>query len=611
MSGLHEEHVKGSIFTKRIFIIVSIVIICIFMLLCRLFYLQIIKYDYFIGRAENNRIKIELIPPLRGNFLDRNNHKLTENKNSYEIILYQSSNNKEIIDKISKTLSLNDKDIEKINKTISRNKQKPVISLLNHLNWEDLIKLEKNIYNLEGVVINEGSIRNYLYDKEFSHILGYIANPNESEIKALSKSIKKDILLNPNYRIGKTGLEKTYNNNLMVENGYKKIEVNVTGIPLRNLEIKKPIQSEDIKLTLDLELQKYVYNLLKDKRGSAIVINVKTGEILSMVSTPSFKSNEFVTGIEKNYWNNLINDEKKPLLNKAISALYSPGSTFKPIVAIAALENNWNKNDRLMCSGKIIYGPREFRCWKREGHGLINIEEAIQHSCNVFFAELSLFTKIESIYEVAKDFGIGEYFDIGLDNYKKGILPNREWKKVKFNDIWVKGDTVNTGIGQGFLSVNPLQLAVMISRIANGGYPIQPFINYNSNVRKQNRLLFSQNSKYKKETIDVVKKGMYMVVNKKGGTGFFNRIKKKEFEMAGKTGTAQVIALDKKTEMEENKEKVEDKYKHHGLFVGFAPYSDPKYGIAVVIEHGESGSISALPVAKQILEFAQEKNIGF
>lgn len=611
MSGLHEEHIKGRVFLKRLLFILPITLLLIIILISRLFYLQIVEYEYFINRSENNRIKIKLIPPLRGNFLDRNNHKLTENRNSYDVFLYQGKNNKETIKKISNVLSLNEETVKKIEQILLKNKYTPIVQILSHLTWEDLVRLESNMYDLEGVVIEEGNIRNYLYDEEFSHIIGYIANPNENEIKELLKKEKREILLNPNYRIGKTGLEKKYNSDLMVESGYKKMEVNVLGTPLRNLEIKKPTQSDDIKLTIDLELQKYVYDLLKDKRGTAIVLNVKTGEILSMVSTPSFKSNEFVTGVNKKYWNELLNDEKKPMLNKVISALYSPGSTFKPIVALSALENGWDKNKKIACVGKTFFGPREFRCWKKEGHGYIDIEEAIQHSCNIYFAELSLYTGIESIYETAKNFGIGEVFDIGLDNYKKGILPSREWKKENLHDVWVRGDTINVGIGQGFLLVNPLQLAVMVSRIANGGYPIKPFLDYNSKIKEYNKSLFKKVSKYKQENIDTIKEGMYMVMNKRGGTGFLSRILKKDFEMAGKTGTAQVIALDTKNKMEEDQEDIIEKFRHHALFVGFAPYTNPKYGIAVVIEHGEGGSVSALPIAKQILEFVQEKNIGY
>ncbi len=609
MSGLHEEHLKGRVFLKRLFFVVPITLVLVIILILRLFYLQIIEYNYFITRSENNRIKIKLIPPLRGNFLDRNNHKLTENRNSYDVFLYQNKNNKDVIKKISTVLSIDDENVKKIDQILSKNRYMPIVQILNHLTWEDLVKLESNMYDLEGIVVEEGNIRNYLYDEEFSHIIGYISNPNEKEIKILSKRERKEILLNPNYRIGKTGLEKKYNDDLMIENGYKKMEVNVLGIPLRNLEIKKPVQSEDIKLTIDLELQKFVYNLLKDKRGTAIVLNVKTGEILSMVSTPSFKSNEFVTGVNKKYWNELLSDEKKPLLNKAISALYSPGSTFKPLVALSALENGWDENKKIACVGRTFFGPREFRCWKKEGHGYINIKEAIQHSCNIYFAELSASVGIDLIYETAKDFGIGEVFDIGLDNYKKGILPNKEWKKKYLHDVWVRGDTINVGIGQGFLLVNPLQLSVMVSRIANGGYPIVPFLNYNGDMRNYNKSLFKKKSKYSAKNINIVKEGMYMVMNKKGGTGFFNRILKKEFEMAGKTGTAQVIALDTKNKMGDDNKELIEKFRHHALFVGFAPYNDPKYGIAVVIEHGDGGSISALPIAKQILEFAQEKNI--
>lgn len=610
MSGLHEEHIKGEIFIKRIFVFLFLQIFLIVILVLRLINLQIFSFDYFSGRSDNNRIKIQIIPPLRGNILDRNGFSLTKNTNSYELLLYQNVKNRDSVDSIYDILKINEEQKNKIEQMLLKNKYRTVVTLLNNINWDSLVKLQNNLYKLDGISIEEGYIREYLYDEMFSHIIGYVANPNEDEIKILSKKHKKEFLMHPSYKIGKSGLEKKFNEQLIGEFGYKKSEVNVLGVPIDNLELQKPKKAKDLQLTIDLELQQYIYELVKDKRASVVVLDVETGEILAMISTPAFKSNEFVNGVSTEYWAQLNKDEQKPLMNKSLSALYPPGSTFKPIVAIAGLMSNWNPASKILCSGKTMFGPREFRCWKKEGHSHLNIEEAIQHSCNIFFANLSIYTGIDVISDYGSKFGLGEVFDIGIEGFQKGIMPSREWKAKVLNDVWVRGDTINTGIGQGFMLANPLQLAVMISRIANNGYPIKPFLMYNSKMREKNQKLFQQKAIASKEIMDSVKKSLFMVVNKSGGTAFGKRIKTKGFEMAGKTGTAQVISLDRKLQMEENNKEIQEKYKNHGLFVGFAPFDKPKYGIAVLIEHGGGGSSSAAPIAKSILEFAQDKKIA-
>ena len=607
MSGLHEEHNKGKIFISRIFFILSVQAVLVLVIVFTLYYLQIYKYEYFAVKSDNNRINVRIIPPLRGNILDRNDFPLTENVNSYELLLYENLKNNKSVGKIFDVLDFSDAKRAKIEKIVAKNKYRSIISLSNTLTWDELVKIQSNLYRLDGISIEEGYTRRYLYDEEFAHIIGYVASPNESEIEKLSKNgQKKEIIMHPSFKIGKFGLEKTFNASLLGDYGFKKSEVNVFGVPLETIDYKKPTKNKDLKLTLDLDLQSYIYNLVKDKRASVIVMNVNTGEILAMVSTPSFKGNEFIDGISQDYWDTLNNDTKRPMFNKSISALYSPGSTFKPIVAIAGLENGWQEDTKQVCNGKTFFGNREFRCWEKRGHGSIDLSEALMHSCNIYFANLSLFTGIDEIYSYATKFGIGEVFDIGIDGFQKGIMPNREWKKKVYKDVWVKGDTINTGIGQGFLLVNPLQLVVMISRIANNGYPVKPFLLYDSPIREENLALFKQKPLASPNTIKTVKKGLYMVLNNKKGTAFWKRIKDKEFEMAGKTGTAQVIALDKKNIMEENNE-LKEEYKNHALFIGFAPYNNPKYGISVVIEHGVGGSISAAPVASDVLLYVQKR----
>ncbi len=610
MSGLHQEHLKGRIFVQRVFIVLVFYFLLIVILCARLAYLQIFKFNFFVNKAENNRIKVQILPPVRGNFVDRNNKALTKNIDSYDIVLFQSSENKQVVDKIQEILGLSKEQKNKIYRILYKNRNKPIVQILNHITWDDLVKLEANSYALKNIIIENNNKRKYLYDEEFAHILGYIASPSPSEIKELASQTKLDLLMNPNYKIGKIGLEKTLNDKLIGEIGYKKFEVNVIGLPIKNLETVSSKTTDDVKLTIDVDLQKYVYGLLKEKIGSAVVVDVNTGEILAMVSTPSFKTNNFIDGVSQSYWNEINNDPRKPMINRNISALYPPGSTFKPVVAVAALENGWPEEKQIYCGGITYFGPREFRCWKKdEGHGFLDIREALQRSCNIFFANLSIATGIEKIVDIAQVFGVGENFDIGLPNFKDGILPTKQWKKDRFHERWVRGDTINVGIGQGFLLMNPLQLAVMVSRIANGGYPIKPILLYNQNIINYNKNLVNNPPLISKKSIDLVKSSMYTVVNKQGGTAFFRRILQKDFEMAGKTGTAQVISLEAKAKIDKQKGEF-SQFEHHSIFIGFAPYDKPKYGIAVLIQHGGAGSQNATPIAKEILLYAQQHKIA-
>ncbi len=613
MSNLLEEHIKGTIFLKRLFIVLIVQAICIFILLFRLFYLQILHFNDFKQKSENNRIKINVIPPLRGNILDRNNNKLTNNRNSYELILYKNKKQKEseVLKQVTDILNLDKEKQIRAKKQLKNNRNRPIVSILNNLNWEELAKIETNSYKLNNVVIEEGYIREYPYSKQFAHLLGYVAMPNDKDINKLSGKIKKDILMHPNYKIGKNGLEASFNSKLTGESGYKKIEVNAYNVPVKEIEKKDAKIGQNVKLTIDLKLQDYIYKLIENRRAAAVVLNVNTGEILAMVSTPSFETNEFIDGISNDYWSELINDERKPLYNKTISALYSMGSTFKPIVAMAALENGWDENKTFECQGYMLLSKKTvFNCWKRSGHGKLNLVEAIERSCNIFFADLGMYTGINNIYNMAKQLGIGEKFDINLNEYNKGILPNPTWKKENYGEIWTKGDTVNMSIGQGYVLANPLQMAVMVSRIANGGYPIKPFLIYNSYIRDYNENLYLSLPLFKEKSVRITKEGMFQVINGKNGTAY--KLKDRKYEIAGKTGTAQVVSaktLEKIKESLDDTNTIEEKYRNHSIFVGFSPMEKTKYGIAIVVEHGGGGSAVAAPLGVDILKFAIDNNI--
>lgn len=610
MPSLHEEHKKGKIFIKRIFVIFGIQMFLFFVLFSRLLFLQTFQFKKYKNKSEENRIKTVPIPPLRGNILDRNGNSLTVNRKSYRVLLYKNKNynEDEVVDRFTKILNLSEKEKGKISKKLEKNKHRPIVSIADNLNWEELTKVEMNYYRLPGIAIESGHIRNYPFEETTAHLLGYVSIPSESEIPESPK--KQELFLHPDYRIGKTGIEKFFDKNITGISGYRNVEVNAYGIPLREILVKDGKKGKDLQLTIDINLQEYVTERTKDLRGAVIVMDIHTGEILALTSMPSFNPNGFVEGISQEYWNELINHRAKPLNNKVISAVYPPGSTVKPIVALAALDKGWNEKKVINCLGAIWLRRRKFHCWKKEGHGRHDLVGALAESCNIYFAKLSLFTGIDKISEMAHKFGIGEEFNISLPDTKNGIMPDRKWKREVLNDVWVRGDTVNTGIGQGFTLMTPLQMAVMISRIANGGYPVEPFLVHDSEKRESNEKLFENESFGEETHLEIIKEAMYKAVNSRKGTAYWNRIKTKKYRMAGKTGTAQVIAKKKKDLMEEESEEVKEQFRNHGLFVAFAPYDKPKYGIAVVIEHGGHGSVSAVPVARDILLFAQRNNIG-
>jgi len=594
---------KNKVFNRRALFVGAAQSFLATALVTRLSYLQILKHQEYSNQSDSNRIKPLINPAPRGIVVDRNNISLTRNESNYRLLLYfeGKKDTDVLVEKLAQILSLSSEDKNIFLTKIKNARRKSIISLLDNLAWDDLARIEANSYLLPGISIESGIIRRYPFPFETAHFLGYASLPSEKEID----SNEQNLFMHPDFRVGKAGIERSFDEALRGKYGVKYVEVNAHEIPVRTLSVKPAVEGSKIHLTIDFRLQKFVTERIKDVVASVVVMNVRTGEILAYASSPSFNSNNFVEGVSREYWRELNTDPKKPLNNKPVAALYPPGSTFKLMVALTALEAGINPKTRVHCNGHYQYGKRAFHCWKEGGHGSLDMTDAIMHSCNTYFFTMGNQIGIEKLANMAKKFGYGEKFDISLYGAKAGNVPSDEWKRQVFKTPWVGGDTLNTAIGQGFVLATPLQMALVTARIANGGIPIRPYLVRNHNVFKQYDNLRSD-PLVKADYLALIQEGMNRVMNTPGGTAYAKRIDVKGFELAGKTGTSQVIS---KREDEMSKAEVANNTnQNHAIFVGFAPVGDPKYAISVVVEHGKSGSAAAAPIGKDVMLEVQNIN---
>ena len=563
----------------------------------RLFNIQINESDKYKTLSKNNQIDVEIIYPLRGKILDKNNKVLVENKKVFDVYLIPE-NTKDVnvtLNELSKIVKIDFSKKRKILELSKKVKKFEKIKILENIDWNTLEKIEANKFKTQGIFISQDFMRIYKYNNIFSHILGYINKPNQGEMDLPYISNM------PNLDIGKEGLEKGFNPTLVGKPGQREIEVNSYGRIIREISRKDSIKGKDLQITLDLRIQNYALNLLNShKAGSIVLMSIENGNILCMASTPSYNPNKIITKPNKEYWNSILENELSPLTFRSIQGLYAPGSTFKMIVAIAGLYHGViDTNTSHSCNGKIGLGDRLYHCWKNNGHGVMNVENAIKESCDVFFYEISKKIGIDKIAEVAKDFGLGKTYEIFLENQKKGIVPSKKWKKDNIGESWYPGETLISAIGQGFVLTNPLQLATMTSIIASNGKKIEPNI-----LQNRGEINFKKLDKYN-EAIKIIKKSMFKVVNEAKGTAFKSRSDLVDY--SGKTGTSQVrrITVEERESDDFRKKEVEWKKRDHALFVGYMPSDKPKYAISVVIEHGGSGASTAAPIAKQIFQFTK------
>ena len=597
------KYEKNHLMQIRLIVLAGIFFFIFFVLILRLFFFLFLHGDKFLLLAEKNRLSTRLTLPERGRIYDRKGVVLAENKKTFQAVLIkeQSPDYKKVLDSFAQLVPLSDEERERILKEVTRKRAFMPVRIKDNLTPEEVVLLQLNAPDLLGIQIEEGLIRSYPQKETQTHTVGYVSLFSDSDA-----TDKEDPLLNlPGYRIGQTGIEKNQERFLRGKPGSQKTEVNAAGRSVRLLEKVKSIPGEDLALTIDNRLQKYALDLFGEHAGAAILMDIKTGDIRALVSAPSFDANLFLAPISSKDWNQLSNNKKTPMQNKAIYGVYSPGSIFKLVVALAGLENKViSAHTTINCGGHIQLGEQRFHCWKREGHGKLTLVEALEHSCDVYFYEVAQKIGAEKMLETAQRLGFGQITGLDMDNEKSGLLPSFEWKKQKRKEAWRTGDTLNLSIGQGFLTATPLQIVRAIAAIANGGYLVQPHI-----LEKTSPL--SSGPLFNERNLSVVRQGMFDVVNKKGATAYASRFDVNGMKMAGKTATTQVMRIS----AEERKKGLKDQklipweHRDHALFAGFAPTDSPRYAVVVVVEHGIGGARAAAPIASQLLKKTLELDI--
>jgi penicillin-binding protein 2 len=601
-AGSGNTFIKSKIISRRMFLLTASKAIVVIGVLGRLISLQINERSKYKTLSDKNRFREWKLAPERGIIRDFFNQEIASNSQVYQIHLIPENTRKinEIFFRLKAILNISDKKISSLKKKIL--KQKPWESLIisDNLTWAEFARVNLFLHELQGVepVV---SIARVYKDNSFAHTLGYVSQVSAKDLK--NKKYLKDIAV-PGIAVGKTGLERKLDERMIGKVGFQRYEVNAYGKRIKQMQVDKGQAGESFKTTLDLEVQRYTTEIIKDKAAAVCVMDIYNGDIVSMVSSPSYNPNAFVHGIDRKYWNELINNDKKPLTNKALSGLYPPGSTIKTLVALSALENGVSKPlNKVKCTGKIELFGEKFHCWKKKGHGVMNMRSAIQRSCDVYFYEVARKLGVDRLSETAKKFGLGKKVLDGFNEERSGVVPNTAWKKKFIGQNWYLGETLHTGIGQGYFLSTPLQLCLMTAQIANGGFKIEPRIIFNQDKNNLKPLFKNQ------ANIDFIKDAMFASSNEPGGTSYRSRLTDPRYTFAGKTGSSQIKRFtEEQREAEVKQEEIDYKSRDHALFIAFAPVKDPKYAISVVVEHGGSGSSSAAPIAKKVIKKVLERH---
>jgi len=564
----------------------------------RLQYLQISQADTYTTLAEANRVKISPVIAPRGRIIDRNGIAIADNDTSFTLTIVPEQVPDLIgtLGELRELIGWSDEKLQRLSRYVRRQPKFKEIVLAKDLSWEAFAKVNLQLPFLPGVEPKLGEKRVYRYATSVAHLVGYVGPKTRKDIREFGNL--------PTEAVGQTGIEREFENILRGEAGVRHLEVNANGRTVRELSLEGGASGQDVQLTIDVDLQNFAAKALGRLSGSVVVLDTRNGDVLCMASSPSYDPNKFVSGIDVASWKSLLTHDRKPLMNKALRGQYAPGSTFKMIVALAALEAGvMSPKDKVACTGEFEYGSEKYHCWEREGHGELNLEEALVGSCDVYFYELALKTGIDRIEEMAARFGLGLPTGIGLLGEKNGTVPGREWKRARYDTGWRGGETVITGIGQGFLLATPLQLAAMTASLANKGVSVRPRLVAPVLAEGASDSVQRDDLKISRRNMDIVDRGLFRAVNTPEGTGYASSLLINNHRMSGKTGTAQVRRISQ-AEREEgvipNKD-LDWHLRDHALFVGYAPHKNPRYAIAVVIEHGGGGAQVAGPIARDVM----------
>jgi len=632
---------KVQTINRRMFIIGAAKFVVFTGIIARLFSLQITENKKYLTLSDKNRLRQWKLPPTRGVFIDYFENIIAGNIKTYQlhVIPEEVEDFKYLMVRLKEILTISNHDFQKIIK--QKDKQKPWETLIisKNLTWKQFTTVNYFLHDLVGAKPVLSVSRDYPFDENYTHILGYVSEANEKDI--LNNEIIKNTHV-PGLKVGKTGLEKTFENDLIGTNGIERYEVNAYGKRIKQINYQDGLNGNTIQLTIDTEVQKLCNELLKNVAGSISVMDIYTGEIVAMQSSPSFDPNLFLFGINQDDWQLIRNNPLKPLVNKTLSGLYSPGSTYKPIVALSALENGIiDENFKVNCKGKIEMYGQTYHCWKKKGHGIVDLKSAMKQSCDTYFYEIARKLGVDRLKETSIKFGLGEkVLDKTFSIEKRGLIPDTKWKKNNLGKGWVIGETLITGIGQGYTQTTPLQLCLMTAQLANGGFKIYPKIIVEEGTETMNEIrakmddnfqqlnlknngsqvdaakLFGllKNKKYEplfknSKNIKLVRDAMFASTNEVRGTSYKSRIEDPKYQFAGKTGTSQVKRItERQRELELKTIDIPYNERDHALYVAFGPYKNPRYALSIVVEHGGSGSSAAAPIAKKLFKLIIDRH---
>jgi penicillin-binding protein 2 len=588
-------------------LIATVVVISLFLIyMVKLYKVQVSNHEYYSVKSDSNRIKIRPIQATRGIIYDRKGNILADNISTFNLVVKKEliSDKEDFLHKLGKLVNLDKNMTESINSQY-KNRRIKDITIIEDITLDDYSKIAVDQYILPIIELTPRSKRRYMSPEAISHVMGYVGKVSDSDIDSSVVQIHEGMT-----EIGKLGVERFYQNILSGQPGFEKLETDARGEVIRVLEKKESIRGKDIFLTIDLDLQNFIYEKVKKKEGAVIVMDPNNGDILAFVSFPGYDINLFTKSISTKQYSALLNDERKPLINRVASGQYPPGSTLKPFIGMIALEQGIIDENKLVnCDGayELNNHKRPFRCWKKDGHGDANLSYALTQSCDVFFYRVAQLTGIDLISEHLYKYGFGQKTYIDLYGEKTGLVPDRKWKSKAKQEPWYPGETLNVGIGQGYFLATPMQLTLATASLAKNGNTYTPHFLFGDKNNETSELsrYRHENNKFSTAVKDphhlhIVKQAMWRVVNDKGAGTASGLKKVKDIEFAGKTGTAQVYNLDKgKTGIK--------RLQDHALFISYAPFESPEIVVTVVVENGGGGSSTAAPIARDIIEYYMDK----